>query len=192
MLLPDTTVQDASGYPQVLERTTRETVMDENTYGLGLTPEGNIRRPSTYKKRYPKLKRGRRPNATKHEVVWWMVEGADKNLEPVEYRQYGVVLKYRVLPSGDRSYRVVRLMNPHNGRLFGPAVWISNHRIKRREADTPGRRHLRGARVVAANDRIGTGDVRGCHCQCCPHVAMNVSDVLDDGQFKWDKETEDE
>jgi len=167
-------------------------VLPDGTYGLGLTPLGNVRRPSTYKKRYPKLKRGRRRNANPHEIVWWMELGESKTLEPLEYRQYGVCLEYRHGIHGDRSYRVVRMSNPVSGHLYGRPKWVSAHLLKRREADPLGRKHIRGMKVVKANERIGSPKDRGCACMCCVHVAMLPSQVLDDGTYRWEKDNEDE
>lgn len=95
-----------------------------------------------------------------------------------------VVVDYRQDSRGRGEYRVIRLSNPTNGYLHGPAFWVKSYRLHPTDWT-----YKRAVSVYRNNQAIGDGSDRGCRCYCCIHVATPASDVEKDGTFKWESST---
>lgn len=90
-----------------------------------------------------------------------------------EEPSYGVIVGYRDTVYSNR-YHVVR--TDQQGRApRGPALWLDSPDF------TPtGRISRRPGRIVRANERhFGPSELRGCSCQCCPHLAGYEDDPED-------------
>lgn len=114
---------------------------------------------------------GRKPKFFPGEVAWW-----------AEQDTHVVVVDWKSDAEGRGSYRVIRLQSLYPHRRVGPAVWALSHKLSRIKGRP---RAERSRSVYRANERIPE---RGCACQCCPHVAMELSDVGADGGFAWEEE----
>jgi len=102
------------------------------------------------------MPRGRPRKADINDVVLYQPNGDI----PV---RYGVIVDYRDDVKWGR-YRIVpsdALGRQHHGR----ATWIDSV-----DLDPVGRRGHTAAVAYRNNIRLGGDEVRGCTCQCCPHV----------------------
>lgn len=94
-----------------------------------------------------------------------------------------VVVDYRQDRQGRGFYRIIRLTHLPGGTLYGRPAWRESRWLTNADAS-----YTRARSVYLANKRIGTAADRGCSCNCCPHTAIPLSDVLGDGSFRWENE----
>ena len=81
---------------------------------------------------------------------------------------------------GKGEYRVVRVLHPVNGAMYGPALWRLPQLLV--PTDYPNR-FRSTVKIYKANEKL---EERGCACNCCAHTAIPVLVIRSDGTFRWE------
>jgi len=113
------------------------------------------------------------------DVCFWTKHIAGAH-ETTAISHFGVIVDYRQDGTGRGMYCVVRVLHPVNGAPFGESVWVDSHNLlqtKYQARKTVPSRYKANKRLVE----------RGCECNCCAHEAIPLSEIRNDGSFRWEE-----